>query len=79
MVYDNSLYNQHRSIPKFTKWWFEPYVMTSANDNMTHHLAELDGTRVLMIGTYGGRHERGIWGYGEERIWAKSGCLDAIM
>mgnify|MGYP006889227255 CR=1 FL=1 len=53
--------------------------MTSANDNMTHHLAELDGTRVLMIGTYGGRHERGIWGYGEERIWAKSGCLDAIM
>ena len=33
---------------KFTKRWFEPYVVTSANDNDTYHLAELDGTRLAV-------------------------------
>ena len=31
---------------KFARRWFGPYVVTSANDNGTYHLAELDGTRM---------------------------------
>ena len=52
LVYDNSLDNPHRSTRKFAKWWFGPYVVTSANDNATYHLAELDGTRMMtpMVG-----------------------------
>ena len=46
LVYDNNIDNQHRSTRKFTKWWFRPYMLTSANDNATYHLAELDGTRM---------------------------------
>ena len=33
---------------KFTRWWIGPYAMTSANDNGTYHLAELDGTRIAV-------------------------------
>ena len=44
LVYDNSLDNQHRSTCKFAKRWFGSYVVTSANDNATYYLAELDGT-----------------------------------
>ena len=28
------------------KRWFGPYVVISVNDNVTYHLAELDGTRM---------------------------------
>ena len=44
IVYDSSLDNQHSSMRKFAKRWFGLYVVTSANDNATYHLAELDGT-----------------------------------
>ena len=33
---------------KFARRWFGPYVVTSANDNGTYHLAELDGTRIVV-------------------------------
>ena len=49
MVYDNSLDNQHKATRKFARRWFGPYVMTSANDNDTYHLAELDGTRIVVL------------------------------
>ena len=48
LVYDNILDNQHRSTGKFVRRWFRPYVVTSANDNATYHLAELDGTRMVV-------------------------------
>ena len=48
MVYDNSLNNQHRMTRKFARRWFGPYVVTSANDNATYHLAELDGSRLAI-------------------------------
>ena len=32
----------------FARKWFGPYVVTSANDNGTYHLAELDGTRMTI-------------------------------
>ena len=48
LVYDNSLDNQHRAMRKFARRWFGPYVVTSANDNGTYHLAELDGTRMAV-------------------------------
>ena len=28
--------------------WFGPYVVTSANDNGTYHLAELDETQLIV-------------------------------
>ena len=28
--------------------WFGPYAVTSVNDNGTYHLAELDGTRLVV-------------------------------
>ena len=31
LVYDNSLDNQHKTTRKFTRRWFRPYVVTSAN------------------------------------------------
>ena len=31
-----------------TTRWFRPYVVTSANDNETYHLGELDGTRMAV-------------------------------
>ena len=43
-VYDSSLDNQHRATRKFAQRWFGPYVVQSASDNGTYHLAELDGT-----------------------------------
>ena len=48
LVYDSSLDNQHRATRKFARRWFGPYVVTSANDNGTYHLAELDGTRMTI-------------------------------
>ena len=48
LVYDSSLDNQHRATWKFARRWFRPYVVTSANDNGTYHLAELDGTRMAI-------------------------------
>ena len=48
IVYDSSLDNQHSSMRKFAKRWFGPYVVTSANDNATYHLAELDGTKLAV-------------------------------
>ena len=33
---------------KFARRWFGPYVVISANDNATYHLAELDGTRLVV-------------------------------
>ena len=33
---------------KFARRWFGPYAVTSANDNDTFHLAELDGTRIAV-------------------------------
>ena len=47
LVYKSSLDNQHRSTRKVAKWWFGPYMVTSANDNASYHLVELDGTRVV--------------------------------
>ena len=43
LVYDSSLDNQYRATRKFG-----PYVVQSANDNKTYHLAELDGTRLAI-------------------------------
>ena len=48
LVYDSSLDNQHRTTRKFARRQFEPYVVTSANDNATYHLAELDGSRLVV-------------------------------
>jgi hypothetical protein len=48
LVYDNSLDNQHKATQKFARRWFEPYVVTSVNDNGMYHLAELDGTRIAV-------------------------------
>ena len=48
LVYDNNLDNQHKVVQKFAKRWFGPYAVTSANDNGTYHLAELDGTRIVV-------------------------------
>ena len=31
---------------KFARRWFGPYPVTSANDNDTYNLAEVDGTRI---------------------------------
>ena len=28
--------------------WFRPYVVIQVNNNTTYHLAELDGTRILI-------------------------------
>ena len=47
-LYDNNLDNQHNSMRKFMSQWFGPYVVTSANDNPTYHLVELDGTRLAI-------------------------------
>ena len=48
MVYANNLDNQHKTTRKFARRWFGPYVVTSANDNATYHLAELDGSRLAI-------------------------------
>ena len=47
-MYGSSLDNQHKAMRKFTSRWFGPYVVTSANDNGTYYLAELDGTRIAV-------------------------------
>ena len=63
LVYDNNLDNQHKAMRKFVTRWFEPYVVTRANDNGTYHLAELDGTRTVVpmaekrIKSFKKRHE----------------------
>ena len=48
LVYDSNEDNQQQSMRKFAKRWFGSYVVTSANDNATYHLAELDDTRIAM-------------------------------
>ena len=48
LVYDNNLDNQHRSTQKFARRWFGSYVVTSANDNVTYHLAEIDRMRIVV-------------------------------
>ena len=48
LVYDSSLDNQHRATQMFARRWFGPYVVQSANDNGTYHLAELDDTRMAI-------------------------------
>ena len=48
LAYDSSLDNHHRATRKFASRWFLPYVVQSANDNGTYHLAELDGTRMVI-------------------------------
>ena len=48
LVYDSSLDNQPRATRKFVRRWFGPYIVTSANDNGTYHLAELDDTRMAI-------------------------------
>ena len=48
LVYDSSLDNQHKATWKFARRWFGHYIVTSANDNGTYHLAELDGTRMVI-------------------------------
>ena len=48
LVYDNSLDNQQKTMQKFARRWFGPYAVTSANDNGTYHLAELNGTRIVV-------------------------------
>ena len=47
-MYDNSHDNQHSTTRKFARRWFGPYVVTSANDNATYHLAELDKSRLAV-------------------------------
>ena len=50
---------------KFARRWFGPYAVTSANDNGTYHLAELNGTRIVVwvagkrIKAFKKRHEDG--------------------
>ena len=41
LVYDTNLNNQHKATRKLARTWLGPYVVTSANDNGTYHLAEL--------------------------------------
>ena len=48
LFYESSLDNQHKTTRKFARRWFGPYVVTSANDNATYHLAELDGPRLAV-------------------------------
>ena len=48
LVYDSSLDNQHKATWKFARMGFGPYVVTSANDNETYHLTEVDGTRIAV-------------------------------
>ena len=47
-MYDNILDNQHSSMRKFTRRWFDPHVVTSAKDNATYHFVELDRTRLVI-------------------------------
>ena len=49
LVYDSSLDNQHQATQKFARRWFGPYVVQSTNNNGTYHLAELDGTRMVIL------------------------------
>mgnify|MGYP000692221976 CR=1 FL=1 len=48
LVYDSSLDNQYKATRKFTRRWFGSYVVTSANNDGTYHLAELDETRIAV-------------------------------
>ena len=48
MVHESNLDNQHKATWKFVRRWFGPYAVTSANDNDTYNLAELDGTRIVV-------------------------------
>mgnify|MGYP000580162142 FL=1 len=48
LVYGSSLDNQDRNLKKFANQWFGPYQIVQVNDNPTYHLAELDGTMLLV-------------------------------
>ena len=48
MVYDSIIDHQHKTTRKLARRWFGPYVVTSANDNVTYHLTELDGSRLAI-------------------------------
>ena len=48
MVYDSNLDNQHKMTRKFTRRWFGPYTVTSANNNDTYPLVELNGTKIAV-------------------------------
>ena len=48
LVYNSNLDNQHKATRKFARRWFGPYTVTSANDNSTYHLAELDGMQIAV-------------------------------
>ena len=48
LVYDNSPDNQHRMTRKFARRWFRPYMVMSATNNATYHLAKLDGSRLAI-------------------------------
>ena len=59
LVFDISPDNQHKAMRKFARRWFGPYAVTSANDNGTYHLAELDGTRLAVpVAGKPSRHSR---------------------
>ena len=40
--------NKHKTTRKFARRWFNPYVVTSANDNATYHLTKLDRSRLAV-------------------------------
>ena len=48
IVYDSRLKNRHNSMSKFTRWWFGSYIVTSANNNATYHLTELEITMLTV-------------------------------
>lgn len=46
LVFDSSLEHQHSAKRKFARRWFGPYVVTTAHNNGTYSLRELDGTLI---------------------------------
>ena len=48
LVFDSSLEHQHSTVKKFSRRWFEPYMVVATYDNATYTLRELDGN-VLKI------------------------------
>ena len=48
IVYNNQLKNQHSSIRKILRQWFELYVVINGNHNVIYQVAEFDGTIVAI-------------------------------
>ena len=44
----NIVENQHKTVRKFTRRWFGPYMVIQVNDNATYHLIQLDGMTLLV-------------------------------